>query len=48
MVEVLSVGAGPHRNPVHLIVQAVEQEAQKLLSILLAGEHRVFLSVLAG
>lgn len=48
MVEVLCGGPWAYCDPVHLIMQAIEQEAQKLLSILLAGEDRVFLLVLAG
>lgn len=35
MVEVFSVGLGPRCDPVHLIVQPVQKEAKKLLSILL-------------
>lgn len=35
MVEVFRVGFGPRCDPVHLIVQPIQKEAKKLLSILL-------------
>lgn len=35
MVEVFSVGLGPRYDPVHLIMQPIQKEAKKLLSILL-------------
>lgn len=35
MVEVFRVGPGPRCDPVHLIVEPVQKEAKKLLSVLL-------------
>lgn len=40
MVEILAGPLGQGRHSVHLVVEAVQQESQELLSILLAGEER--------
>lgn len=35
MVEALGTGLGPHCDPVHLVVEPIQKEAKKLLSVLL-------------
>lgn len=40
VVEVLYCASRPDSHPVHLVVQAIQEETQELLSILLAAGHR--------
>lgn len=39
VVEVLHCAPRPNRDPVDLVVQTIQEETQKLLSVLLAAKH---------
>ena len=48
MVEVFGVGLGPRCDPVHLIVEPVQKEAKKLLSVLLTESEEKGVSDTSG